>query len=44
MWKENFCILKIHGMHENLIKAKIKNILDGYSGAQIGSFGQTSLK
>jgi hypothetical protein len=25
-------------------EAKIKNTLDGYSGALMGSFGQTSLK
>jgi hypothetical protein len=25
-------------------EAKIENTLDGYSGAQVGSFGQTSLK
>ncbi len=25
-------------------EAKIKNTLDAYSGAQMGSFGQTSLK
>jgi hypothetical protein len=25
-------------------EAKIENTLDGYSGAQMGSFGQTSLK
>ncbi len=30
--------------HLGEFEAKIKNTLDGYSGALMGSFGQTSLK
>jgi hypothetical protein len=48
MWNETACILGIRGIHENSnnsanSKSKLKTLY-GYSGAQMGSFGQTSLK